>query len=66
MSDVVISALAGADAAALQVELLVSIPALSSKDFSHLARVDKSVVLLTGKKNSALGLTVLPDLPSEK
>ena len=42
---VVIPVLAAADAAVLRVEcasnILVSIPALSNKDFSHLARVDE-------------------------
>ena len=45
ISLVVIPVLAAAEAAALRVEcalnILVSIPALSNKDFSHLARVDE-------------------------
>ena len=45
MSPVVKPALAAADAAALLVEcalnILVSIPPLSNKDLSHLARVDE-------------------------
>ena len=45
MSDVVIPALTATDAAALKVEcalnVLVSIPALSNNDFSHMAMVDE-------------------------
>ena len=58
ISLVVIPVLAAAEAAALRVEcalnILVSIPALSNKDFSHLARVDEHTGLcgLTTARNS--------------
>ena len=62
----VIPVLAAADAAALWVEcalnILVSIPALFNKDFSHLARVDKHIGLcgLTTARNNLVCSSFFP------
>ena len=62
----VIPALAAADAAELRVEcalnVLVSIPALSNKDLSHLARVDEHTGLcgLTTARNSLVCSSLPP------
>ena len=66
MSDVVIPALTATDAAALKVEcalnVLVSIPALSNNDFSHMAMVDEHTGLcgLTTGRNSLVCSLIPP------
>ena len=66
MSPVVIPALAAANAAALLVEcalnILVSIPALSNRDLSHLARVDEHTGLcgLTTARNNLVCSSLPP------
>ena len=66
MSPVVIPALAAANAAALLVEcalnILVSIPALSNRDLSHLAKVDEHTGLcgLTTARNNLVCSSLPP------